>query len=267
MPTSGEFEELDCLVHDGMSTIPATRRVAAEEPLCIYVNGQPLAVLTRTPGFEQELCLGYLLTEGFIGSPGDVVRMEYLREAERVEVELAASAEGRLAKARRTHPAPYGPGRAAGRAEKLAAPIAVAAAKVSPADLQTMSRVLRSYQRLFEATGGTHAAALSPDTPVPPDGPVIVREDVGRCNAVDKVVGACYMQGLILTAPLLFLTGRLSLETVAKAAQVGIGAVAGIGAPTTSAVRLARRLGMFLAGFVRGDTFTVYAGSLASPAP
>jgi FdhD protein len=125
---------------------------------------------------------------------------------------------------------------------------------------------LRAEQPVFEATGGTHGAALVLPPPLVRSGGqcdeaiIIVREDIGRHNALDKVVGAAAMQGFQCDKPLIFLSGRLSFEMVAKAARAGIGAVAGVSAPTALSVQLARRLNMILAGFVREDTFTLYAG-------
>lgn len=244
-----------------------TRRVAAERPLTINVDGQPLVVLTRTPGDDRELVIGYLLTEGIIASADEVARLEFSQGGDEAEVELCGSMPAaRVAgvgdvKTRLC-------GLCGTRAiETLASHLpTIAAPTITPQDLRTLAELMHAGQELFPTTGGTHAAALSPETPVTAEAAVIVREDVGRCNAVDKVIGAGCLQELPLSGAVLMVSGRISLETVAKAARAGIGAVAGIGAPTTAAVGLARRLGMFLAGFVRGDTFTLYSGTHSSGA-
>jgi FdhD protein len=259
------YEEFDCLISDGASLTPGTRQVAAEEPLTIYVDGEPLVVLVRTPGHDRELALGYLLTEGLVDSARDVAFPDADRGREgRLHVELApgvalgCSAVG----APKVWPVCGLCGARAIETLVFEMPPFPGTA-IAAADLHEMARLLRAQQPLFEATGGTHAAALCVKTPLLPDPTVIVREDIGRCNSVDKVIGACHLAEQALDQPLLFVSGRCSFETVAKAARAGVGAVAGIGAPTTMAVKLARRLNMFLAGFVRGEAFTVYSGRVA----
>lgn len=268
MRALARYEEFECQVWDGTKWVGAARRIAAEQPLTVNIDGQPFVVLTRTPGDDRELITGYLLTEGIIASADEIVRLEFSDGGDKAEVEL----RGNALTAPATH---VGETRArlcglcGTRAiETLASHLpAITAPTISPADLKTLAGLMRAGQELFPATGGTHAAALAPKTPVTANAAVIVREDVGRCNAVDKVIGACCLQGIDMRSAVLMVSGRISIETVAKAARAGIGAVAGIGAPTDAAVRLARRLDMFLAGFVRGDTFTLYSGSPGTRSP
>ncbi|MCX7599649.1 MAG: formate dehydrogenase accessory sulfurtransferase FdhD [Armatimonadetes bacterium] len=256
-----QYEEFKCRVWDGATWTAVTRRVAVEWPLTIILDGEPLVVLTRTPGDDRDLVLGYLLTEGIISSADDIVRLEFYEGGDKAEVEVrgraptAQAGETGDVRARLC-------GLCGTRAiETLALTLpAIAAPPVTAKDLQMLAELMRAGQKLFAATGATHAVALAPTTPVTADAPVVVREDIGRCNAVDKAIGACYSQGIAIEGPVLMVSGRISLETLAKAARAGIGAVAGVSAPTTAAVRLARRLSMFLAGFVRGESLTLYSG-------
>jgi FdhD protein len=119
---------------------------------------------------------------------------------------------------------------------------------------------MRRGQKIFQRTGGTHAAALA-RPPVKPGAECIVHEDLGRHNALDKVVGAAAQRDMLGPGLALLLSGRLSFEMVAKAARAGISEVAGVSAPSALAVELARRLNMFLAGFVRDRTLTIYSGA------
>lgn len=238
-----------------------------EEPLTILLGGQPLVTLMRTPGLDRELAVGYLITEGFIASAADIGLLAHCEDTSQpwggtLRVELVPGTM--LLRSPDTHRQVFsscslcGVEVVAQVAEEVRAfPTGQARAR----DVCELARRLRDHQPLFQATGGTHAAGLA-DCPLGAAAPVLVCEDIGRHNALDKVVGAAALQRLELQRPLLFLSGRLSFEMVAKAARAGIGAVAGISAPTALSVELAQRLNMFLAGFVRGETFTVYSGTV-----
>ncbi len=137
------------------------------------------------------------------------------------------------------------------------------AARLHLQDIFRLRDAMETAQIAFRQTGGTHAAALA-ELPVDTaSGRIVVREDIGRHNALDKAVGAAIAMDIALDRSLLLLSGRLSLEMVAKAARAGISDLAGLSAPSALGVDLARRLGMFLAGFVRSDTMTVYSGVAA----
>jgi FdhD protein len=257
------YEEFDCLIADGAALTPGTRKVAAEEPLTVFVEGEALVVLVCTPDHERELALGYLLTEGLLTSAKDVASLDSGTKGQ-LHVELAPGVTLESSAAGKPLVSPVCGLCGARAVETLVFELPpFPGTAIAAADLRQMAVVLRSQQPLFEATGGTHAAVLCPKTPLGPNPVVIVREDIGRCNAVDKVLGACHLRGEALDRPLLFVSGRCSFETVAKAARAGVGAVAGIGAPTSMGVKLARRLKMLLAGFVRGETLTIYSGRLA----
>jgi FdhD protein len=263
-----------CVVVSGGSQRRETRQVIREAPLLLTVQGRPLAALHRTPGFETDLALGYLLTEGVVANAGQVVAQQCVPQdlspvppAEKGE----AITEVRLTLAEgvRVEQGPFG-GRLcacslyARHALERAAIELMAFARPpgrwEAGAILSALEAMRARQELFALTGATHAAGLMlPDAA----GPVLVREDIGRHNALDKVIGAAVHGGLPLDRALLILSGRLSVEMVAKAARVGLSDVVGVSAPTALAVEFAQAAGMFLAGFARQDTMTVYTGEEA----
>jgi FdhD protein len=242
---------------------PATRRVIEEQPLRILVDGSPVATLMRTPGGEAELALGFLLTEGIVRSAAEVGAVSFCRDgslgaAGEVDVRLVGGAAGRPVRRYRDI---FSSCSLCGDEwiEEVAAdlpPFERPAGRLRAADILRVAETMAGAQPGFAATGGAHAAALAEL----PFETAVVREDLGRHNALDKAVGAALTGGMDLGSSLLVLSSRLSFEMAAKAARAGICDVAGVSAPSAAAVRLARRLGMFLAGFVRGGTMTVYAG-------
>lgn len=240
-------------------------RVAHEEPLEIQLGGVAIAVVMRTPGHDAELVLGFLLTERVIDRPEQVVSIRESslaaeREAEGnvVNVVLVEGLRPPFERLRRNTYASSSCG-VCGKATIRAALLELAPVSrrftVAPASLGQMARALRQAQPEFELTGGLHAAGLfSPSGEL-----VFVREDVGRHNAVDKVLGAAAGGGLLDRAAVLFVSGRVSVEVVQKAAACGIAVVAAVSAPTSLAVRFAEELGITLVGFVREGRFNVYS--------
>jgi FdhD protein len=248
--------------------------VATEEPLEIRLQEpgreqRNVAVTMRTPGNDFELAAGFLFTEGVIAAAADVRTIRYCtvpREEQHynvVSVDLtrelpdfqpqrnfyATSSCGVCGKASleaievRCEPVGDGP-------------------QVAPGVITGLPDTLRAAQRVFETTGGLHAAAL-----FTPAGELLeVREDVGRHNALDKLVGAQLLAGkLPLSERLLMVSGRTSFEIVQKAAVAGIPVVCAVSAPSSLAVDAARRFGMTLIGFLRGERFNVYAGAERIP--
>jgi FdhD protein len=228
--------------------------VAVEEPLEIRVDGKPLAVTMRTPGEDEELALGFLHGEGLIdrahavGPPADLaintvdVTGPLLKEPGTRQFYTSSSCgvcgKGALEEVAVTAlPAPPGP-------------------TVDKDFLAHLPDRLR--QPTFRRTGGLHAAGL-----FTPDGElVVVREDVGRHNALDKVVGFALTHGLMPLHPhILCVSGRLSFELVQKAAVAGAPILVGVGAPSSLAIRLADDRGLTLAGFARDDRVNVYTGT------
>jgi FdhD protein len=237
------------IVRDG-----AADRIAVEEPLEIRVRGASLTVTMRTPGHDEELALGFLFAEGLIdraapaGPPADLaantvdVDATLLREPDARRFFTSSSCgvcgKGALEEiALRATPAPPGP-------------------VVDRALLAALPE--RLVQPGFELTGGLQATGL-----FEADGaPIVVREDVGRHNAMDKVIGWALGRGLVpLSDAVLCVSGRLSYELVQKAAAAGAPVLVGVGAPTTLAVDVAAEVGMTLVGFARGGRCNVYAGA------
>jgi FdhD protein len=228
--------------------------VAVEEPLEIRVDGVPLAVTMRTPGHDEELAVGFLFTEGLIDGPRRAGLTEDLA-ANTIEVEGPLS---RDADARRFYTTSSCGVCGKGALEEVAVQAEPAAAgpEVERALLATLPDRLR--QPTFERTGGLHATGL-----FAPDGELLwVREDVGRHNAMDKVVGRGLLDGALpLHGRILCVSGRLSFELVQKAAVAGAPILIGVGAPSSLAVSLAADRGMTLGGFARHGHVNVYTGA------
>ncbi len=244
-----------------------TDDVAVEEPLELQVQGASIAVVMRTPGHDLELATGFLVTEGVVQRAADIRSIRHCTtapspEAEEnvVQVQLADGVDVDLERLRRNLYASSSCG-VCGKAslDNVVVRCAVvdAAMRVPGALLAALPDRLRAAQATFSTTGGLHAAGLFDAT----GAPLIVREDVGRHNAVDKVVGWMVGAGRDPSTTILLVSGRLSFEVVQKAAVARIPIVAGISAPTSLAVALAARTGLTLVGFLRGPTMNVYAGA------
>jgi FdhD protein len=229
--------------------------VAAEEPLEIRIGGEPVAVTMRTPGDDEELALGFAIGEGLDPS-GACIPPDF--PANTVELEAASFDRDRLRRSFYTSSSCGVCGKGA-----LAAVATVAAPVRSNGSfrakmLAALPDRLRAEQRAFAATGGLHAAGLFDR-----DGTALcVREDVGRHNAVDKVVGWAFGEGrLPLCDHALCVSGRLSFELVQKTAAAGCPVLVGVGAPSSLAVELARAQNVTLCGFARGGRVNVYAAA------
>jgi FdhD protein len=242
---------------------------ATEEPLEIRVDGTSFVVIMRTPGADPELAAGFLLAERIITGPDDLGVIRYCTDADGAEapnvlnVALAPEAAARV-RARLADRRMVTANSACGVCGRRTIDDLTAGVEPLKVTWQVPSRViaalpqaLRRAQPVFEETGGLHAAAL-----VDVDGRVVASaEDVGRHNAVDKIVGAqVLVERLPLGDRLLIVSGRASYEIVQKALVAGIPLVAAISAASTLAIDLARRGGLTLVGFVRGDSFNVYSG-------
>jgi FdhD protein len=243
-------------------------RAATEEPLEIRLHTRPFAVIMRTPGADRELAAGFLLSERVITGPDDLGTIEYCTESGRhaeniVNVTLAHGGSGdaldRLMADRRQVTMNASCGLCGRRTiESLAAafePIR-SAWTVRASVLAMLPERLRTRQAVFDETGGLHAAGLFTS-----EGEVVdVAEDVGRHNAVDKIVGRMLMrEALPLSNHLLCVSGRTSFEIVQKAVVAGVPIVAAVSAPSSLAIELAQECGVTLVGFIRGATFNIYS--------
>ena len=242
-------------------------RVAVEEPLEIRVAGRGVAVIMRTPGHDRELAAGFLLTEGVIRDRDDVLDLLVCRDlpaARAGNVVEAVLAPGVAVDVERLTRHVFSTsscgicGKATIDAIFQAVPPLRAGPRFPPGMLADLPRRLAEAQPAFGATGGAHASAL-----VGPDGNLeIVREDVGRHNALDKVLGRALLDGrLPLADRAILVSGRVSFELVQKTLMAGVPLIAGIGAPSSLAVACARRGGQTLVGFLRSERMNIYAGA------
>lgn len=252
------------------SCTPADDLVAVEEPLEIRIDDRSLAVVMRTPGHDRELVAGFLLTEGIVHDRAGILDLVQCR----VNAEPAPNvinvhlSPGTLVDWDRLTRHTFASsscgicGKASIDAVRAAAPpVASKAAGRVPqrAVLEKIPALLRGQQRGFALTGGVHASGLFTH-----DGSMlVVREDVGRHNALDKAIGwAFFAERLPLADAILFVSGRVSFELMQKALMAGIPTVAAVSAPTSLAVEFARESGQTLVGFVRGNLMNVYAGTI-----
>jgi FdhD protein len=247
----------------GAARIEEADRAAVEEPLEIRLHGRPFAVVMRTPGEDRELAAGFLFSESIIADPDDLGAMAYCQDAENVlNVTLAGQAAQRLdemlaSRRQVTMNSSCGLcGRLTIESLMVERPAISGTFTISADALAAFPGRLRPAQRLFDETGGLHAAGL-----FTPDGQLeAVAEDIGRHNAVDKVVGRMILaEALPIADRVLCVSGRASFEIVQKAYLAGIPAVASVSAPSSLAIDLARDAGVTLVGFVRGATFNVYS--------
>ncbi|WP_131739472.1 formate dehydrogenase accessory sulfurtransferase FdhD [Actinomadura roseirufa] len=240
--------------------------LAVEEPLEIRVAGKPLTITMRTPGDDFDLVAGFLAAEGVIASAEDLASMRYCADTDEqnvLDVDLAAGVpapDDSMTRAFATTSACGVCGKSSIEALRSDRPYEVAAdpVRLTPDVLAALPERLRERQRVFDRTGGLHAAGL-----FDAEGTLLaLREDVGRHNAVDKVVGWALREGLLpLAGRVLMVSGRASFELTQKAMQAGIPVLAAVSAPSSLAVDLAADAGMTLVGFLRGETMNVYAGA------
>jgi FdhD protein len=242
---------------DGRSSARADW-LAEEVPVALVCNGVTHAVMLASPTDLEDFALGFALTEGLIGRPDELYGVESREVALGIELQLDISSASawRLKERRRTLAGRTGCGlcgtdsltqvrRTLPRAPRVC---------ITPAALGRAQQELRAHQAVQRLTGATHAAAWSGS-----DGAVrLVREDIGRHNALDKLIGAMLHAGEDASCGFATITSRASFEMVQKSAAAGIGVLAAVSAPTTLAVQIAAELGVALAGFVRGQAGVAY---------
>jgi FdhD protein len=240
--------------------------LAVEEPLEIRIGGQALTVTMRTPGDDLDLAAGFLFTEGLLAPAVDLRQIRMCDEnVADATLEVSPAALGRATDARRaqrnflTTSACGVCGKESIDAIRVRSRYDLAAdqVRVPPSVLASLPDRLREAQRVFASTGGLHAAGL-----FTADGSLaVLREDVGRHNAVDKVIGWALRAGrLPLTGHILLVSGRASFELVQKAAVAGLPVLAAVSAPSSLAADLADEVGMTLVGFLRGSSMNAYTG-------
>jgi FdhD protein len=255
---------------DGVRSTSRPDTLAVEEPLEVRVGGVSVTVTMRTPGDDFDLALGTLLTDGVLRSAADVRQLMHCLDEDEsgsptynvVDVTLAPGVTPDLDRSARSgyQSSACGVcGKTSIESIRATSPYAVAddPLVVSPEVVASLPEALRARQKVFDKTGGLHAAGLFTAT----GEVVVVREDVGRHNAVDKVIGAAAREGrLPLTGHLLAVSGRASFELVQKAVMAGVPALVAVSAPSSLAVELALDRGLTLVGFARPPRLTVYAG-------
>jgi FdhD protein len=254
---------------NGTATVERPETLVVEEPLEIRVNGSAITVTMRTPGSDVELAQGFLLTEGVIGGRDDVLTVRYCRGAVAdgantynvLDVTLAPGVEMPDIDIRRN----FYTTSSCGICGKASLDAVATITRYGPGDdptvvaaetLTAMPGRLRAAQKVFASTGGLHAAAL-----FTADGTLlVVREDIGRHNAVDKAIGWALEQSRIpLGGTVLLVSGRASFELTQKAVMAGIPVLAAVSAPSSLSVDLATQSGLTLVAFLRGDSMNVYS--------
>jgi FdhD protein len=268
-PTSVSSSEVQITTFDSGVALERTDVLAVEEPLEIRVRTadrlETLTITMRTPGHDFDLAIGYLLAEGVIQSLDDlrkVSRPDDLEEPERsnvVQVELREGLEVDLDSLKRLHPTSSACG-VCGTAnlEALHArlqPI-TSSARITAGTVCALPEKLRAAQGIFDATGGLHASAL-----FDLEGTLLaVREDIGRHNALDKLVGYALLEDMPLENAVVLVSGRAGFDIAQKCVAARVPILCAVGAPSSLAVNLALEFGMTLIGFLRGERFNVYSG-------
>lgn len=239
-------------------------KLAVEEPLEIRLAGRRFTLTMRTPGHDDELAAGFLFAEGFINDASELGEIRRVRgrkgalEPNAIDIILNVPADGLRARLKRNFVMSSSCG-VCGKTSidsirRRVTPPADSA-RVAPATLLALSEKLRAGQRVFAATGGLHGAAI-----FSLEGTMLaIREDVGRHNAVDKVIGYALTNAMVpLAQHIMMVSGRLSFEIVQKAAAAGVPILAAVSAPSSLAVELADEIGTTIVGFLRDGSFNIY---------
>lgn len=250
---------------DGDARVVRPDTLVVEEPLEIRVSGEPITVTMRTPGADMDLAAGFLVSEGVVSKTGDLLEMRFCAGADATGensynvLDLTLSVPPPRPRSFFTTSSCGICGKASLEAVRTTTSFDVSGDSlvVTTALLSSLPDALRAAQRIFDTTGGLHAAGL-----FTPTGTLLcLREDVGRHNAVDKVVGWALREGMLpLSGTVLMVSGRASFELVQKAWMAGIPCMAAVSAPSSLAVDLAVEAGITLVGFLRGSSMNVYSG-------
>ncbi len=260
VPVMSRHSERQVLKVGPLLTHRVVDRLVEESPMEIRLMGVPIAVVMRTPGQEEDLVLGFAITEGIVAGPGEVASVRPIGTGDRYELELAEGVRIDPEQFRRntyTSSSCGVCGKASIDAVLITSGPLPAGPELTRETITALPELLRKGQTSFNATGGSHAAGLFNSA----GELLVIAEDVGRHNAVDKVVGAMAKRRWPLGELILMVSGRISFEITQKAAVAGIPVVAGISAASTMAADLAEEVGITLAGFVRAEKMVVYAGA------
>jgi FdhD protein len=242
---------------DAAGATDADDTVVIEEPLEIRVGEKPVSVTMRTPGHDFELAAGFLFTEGIVPCAADLGEIRHWGSPNVVRVDLREGVRVDLQRLQRHFYATSSCG-VCGKTSIDALRVSTSPVQpttVSPAVINALPEALRAAQTAFAATGGIHGAGI-----FVLDGTLLrAREDIGRHNAVDKVIGACLLENIPFANTILFVSSRTSFELVQKAAVAGIPVLAAVGAPSSLAIELAAEMHMTLLGFVRDGRYNIYS--------
>jgi len=254
-----QSRKLRLIHHDNGSTREAEDFVATEEPLELRLDGHPITILMRTPGHDEELAAGFLITEGILDAPGKIRKTEARPEENRLLIFMNEGVEvdiGRLTRHLYSGSSCGLCGKATLDAVFLDSPPLDSPRSFADDVLLGAPGKLRAAQDTFDATGGLHAAGIFSGA----GELLVIREDIGRHNAVDKVIGFSLLHGIDLKECFLLVSGRVSFEIMQKALAARIPLVAAISAPSSLAVDFARSSGQELIAFLRPPTFNRYTG-------
>jgi FdhD protein len=249
--------------HNG-ATRERIEKLAVEEPLEIRLGGRRFTLTMRTPGNDEELAAGFLFAEGFINDASELGEIRRVRgrkgapEPNAIDIILNVPADGLRTRLKRNFTMSSSCG-VCGKTSidsirrRVMPPSD--SARVAPTTILALASKLRDGQRVFAATGGLHGAAI-----FDLDGTMLaIREDIGRHNAVDKLIGYALANAMLpLARNIVMVSGRLSFEIVQKAAAAGVPILAAVSAPSSLAVELAEEIGTTLVGFLRDGTFNIY---------
>jgi FdhD protein len=237
---------------------PASDKLAVEEPLELRLDGHPVSVLMRTPGHDKELAAGFLITEGIVSSLLHIRKIEERPDENRILVFLQEDVQVDLKRLTRhlfTGSSCGLCGKATLEAILTHSPRIPSAPEIADEVILSAPKKLRASQSIFESTGGIHAAGIFSI-----NGELLLsREDIGRHNAVDKVIGRAFLDGMDLGGTFLLVSGRASFEIMQKALAARIPVVAAVSAPSSLAVEFAKESGQGLVGFLRPPAFNRYA--------
>jgi len=255
--TNDKHQSRSVISVKGEIASPETRSIVREVPLTVTVNGKELITLLTTGDANRELAVGFLLSEGFLNNKDDLKSIRVDDEAGSVEIELAGDLDlTEKLWGKRTVTSGCGKGATFYRVlDSIQAKKVSSDLTVMPEQVYALMRELNRLSDLYRETGGVHNSALADTERI-----LIFRDDIGRHNAVDKIGGACFLEGIPLEDKLLITTGRMSSEIVVKVAKMGVPILISRSAPTSLALDLADRIGLTLIGYVRVEKMTVYTG-------